>query len=432
MSLTSDGDASETGDTSADEGDSGQTSVFVVLTRTGDLDGDLEIDFETFGTFSGDDVSGIPDSLTMAEGQSVVSFEIKVNGDVDVEEDEVFGIRLTDIDLDGVSISETAAEAEHTIANDDVLPTANDDALSTDEDTSLAISANSLLGNDNPNMAGGLIVTSFTQPGNGVVTRNTSDPNILFDYTPGADFAGETSFTYTVQNEDEGTGTATVTITVNPVDDTPTFTTLADYALDENTTLVGSVAATDIDTDDSTLVYSIEGGADAGLFNIDGASGEITFKAAPDWEADNDAGGDNVYELIVGASDDTSTGQQTLAITVENVFERANDEIGSDADSEELVGTDGEDYIETGGGSFDDVIGGGGIDVFVFNNDADGVQQQASLADYNPAEDFIDLQGTDVDFGYGFGGVTYLFMNGTDYDMLVVYGVNSVDEIQFL
>ncbi len=37
--------------------------------------------------------------------------------------------------------------------------------------------------------------------------------------------------------------------------------------------------------------YSISGGADAALFNIDAATGEVTFTAAPDFETPGDADG---------------------------------------------------------------------------------------------------------------------------------------------
>jgi phage gp29-like protein len=87
----------------------------------------------------------------------------------------------------------------------------------------------------------------------------------------------------------------------------------------ENTTAVTTVTATD--ADGSALTYSIAGGADAALFDIDATTGVLTFKAAPDFEAPGDAGADNVYDVTVLVSDGTYTDSQDLSITVVNVNE---------------------------------------------------------------------------------------------------------------
>ena len=47
------------------------------------------------------------------------------------------------------------------------------------------------------------------------------------------------------------------------------------------------------------------GGADAAKFTIDAATGALIFVAAPDFEAPTDAGGDNVYDVVVSATDGT-------------------------------------------------------------------------------------------------------------------------------
>ena len=56
----------------------------------------------------------------------------------------------------------------------------------------------------------------------------------------------------------------------------------------------------------TTLTYSISG-ADAALFNIDATTGVITFKSSPNYEAPGDAGGNNVYDVNVTASDGTNS-----------------------------------------------------------------------------------------------------------------------------
>jgi surface protein len=72
---------------------------------------------------------------------------------------------------------------------------------------------------------------------------------------------------------------------------------------------------------DAGISYSISGGADGSLFNIDASSGILTFKAAPDFENPADADGNNEYEAIVQADDGeavNNTATITLTITVTN------------------------------------------------------------------------------------------------------------------
>lgn len=95
----------------------------------------------------------------------------------------------------------------------------------------------------------------------------------------------------------------------------------AALTIDENGILVTVVTAED---DDGTAPsYSIVGGADAALFNIDAATGALTFVSSPDFEQPADADRDNVYDVIVQASDGAFFDQQALAITVANTNDNA-------------------------------------------------------------------------------------------------------------
>ncbi|WP_018127040.1 BspA family leucine-rich repeat surface protein [Balneola vulgaris] len=75
---------------------------------------------------------------------------------------------------------------------------------------------------------------------------------------------------------------------------------------------------------DEGLTYSISGGTDGSLFNIDASTGILTFKAVPDFENPADADGNNEYEVIVQADDGqevNNTSSITLTITVTNANE---------------------------------------------------------------------------------------------------------------
>ena len=90
----------------------------------------------------------------------------------------------------------------------------------------------------------------------------------------------------------------------------PSFTSSATFTVAENTTTVGTIVATDPESD--TLTYSITGsGADDALFTIDGATGVLSF------EAPGDVGTDNVYNVQVAVTDGTNTPvTQDLTVTV--------------------------------------------------------------------------------------------------------------------
>ena len=58
------------------------------------------------------------------------------------------------------------------------------------------------------------------------------------------------------------------------------------------------------------------------MFNINATSGAVTFKAAPNFEAPGDTGGNNVYDITVTASDGAlSSAARAVAITVTNASE---------------------------------------------------------------------------------------------------------------
>ncbi len=134
------------------------------------------------------------------------------------------------------------------------------------------------------------------------------------------DFETAQSHQITVQVSD-GTLTSTqvVTIGVTNVNEAPSITsgTTANFA--ENAT--GTVyQATGTDPEGtSPLIWSLTG-ADASKFSIS-ASGAVTFNTSPNFEAPTDAGADNVYNIVVNASDGTNTTTKAVAVTVTNVNE---------------------------------------------------------------------------------------------------------------
>lgn len=116
------------------------------------------------------------------------------------------------------------------------------------------------------------------------------------------------------------------TLEVTNVNDAPSITsdgagTTAAKSVAENQVAVATVAASDPDTGD-TVTYSLSGGADEALFNIDDVSGELSFSRAPDFENPTDADGNGVYDVQVTATDGNSaSAAQDIAVTVTDVAE---------------------------------------------------------------------------------------------------------------
>jgi Ca2+-binding RTX toxin-like protein len=89
--------------------------------------------------------------------------------------------------------------------------------------------------------------------------------------------------------------------------------------VDEGTTsALTTIVASDVDGP-AAHVWSLSG-ADANRFNIS-SSGVLTFKTAPDFELPADAGGDNVYDVIVQVFDGTFSDTQAIAVTVADIDE---------------------------------------------------------------------------------------------------------------
>ena len=105
----------------------------------------------------------------------------------------------------------------------------------------------------------------------------------------------------------------------------PLFTSPSAFDAAENQTAVGTVTAAD--SDDSVTDYTIKPGEDGSTFAIEAATGVLTFRSAPNFEAPTDADRGNDYVVEVRATSGTGarvkTADQTIAVTVTNVDSEA-------------------------------------------------------------------------------------------------------------
>ena len=140
-----------------------------------------------------------------------------------------------------------------------------------------------------------------------------------------------------------------ITVNITPVNDNlHTIVTPTELEADENQTFVATIETADDDDPQDALEFSvISGMGDDTFFDIDQNTGELSFISPPNFEMRADANGDNVYEVVVAATDsDGQTVMRNFRITVLNVNEQpvdlvglANVQIGENSDDGFVVGS---------------------------------------------------------------------------------------------
>ena len=98
----------------------------------------------------------------------------------------------------------------------------------------------------------------------------------------------------------------------------PTITSASSFTVDEGSTAVASLAATDPEGDSLTWSIADPGGDDGDLFTLSGA-GALAFAEAPDYENPADSDRDRVHEVTVEVSDGSNSATADLQVTVRNV-----------------------------------------------------------------------------------------------------------------
>ena len=357
----------------------------------------------------------------------------------------------------------------------DIIVTASDGTNSTDHNVAITVT------NDNDNVPvftspatanaqenqtaaymaavtdadGDTLVYSLSGTDAALFTIDTTTGEVSFieapDFEAPGDDGGDNVYDIIVTASDGTTDTEqAVAITVTSENgNVPVFTSPATANAQENQTVAYMAAATDADGD--TLVYSLSG-TDAALFTIDANTGEVSFIEAPDFEAPGDDGGDNVYDIIVTASDGTTDTEQAVAITVTDVNELVP---LSSLDLSSLDGTNG--FTLTGIDAFDqsgrsvssagDVNGDGYDDLIIGTpgGDPNGPSSGESYIVYGGASapgtggvldlsrlaldgNGFTLAGIDEFDNAGFSVSSAGDVNGDGYDDLIIgaFGVGSV------
>ncbi|MGL1921369.1 MAG: cadherin domain-containing protein [Hyphomicrobiales bacterium] len=263
---------------------------------------------------------------------------------------------------------------------------------------------------------------------------------------------GSDMFLFT-QGDDDGTNEQDILVRLEGVQSdylgeilqsTPYFAAnqLSVEVAEEETAVTTSIA-NDFAGDD--LSYALSGD-DAGLFKVSG-EGVITFKSAPNYETPQDIGANNIYNIVLTATDESGlTAAQNVSITVADILdsyvnlaelngtngyrldgEEENDRAGKGASNAGDVNGDGYDDFMISGNS-------GAPDYVVFGKATDNTEIIA-LGSLDGSNGFI-LDGVNLDTiggamsaddinGDGFADLILmgpLSSNGATKDAYVVYG----------
>ncbi|MBD1863355.1 MULTISPECIES: S-layer family protein [Trichocoleus] len=209
-------------------------------------------------------------------------------------------------------------------------PIAGNDIITTNEDTSVTFTQANLLLNDSDADQDTPLITSFSQPGRGVLASS----NGSLTYTPTANFSGSDSFTYVVTDGKGSSTTATVTLVVNSVQDIPVANNDA-FTTSEDTELLitpNELLRNDSDADQQQLLINSFGPALNGAIR-DNGNQTFTYTPSPNFN-----GSDSFTYTITDGSGGTATATVNVNVTsVNDIPVASSDAVTTNEDSLVLI-----------------------------------------------------------------------------------------------
>mgnify|MGYP001174667484 FL=1 len=186
----------------------------------------------------------------------------------------------------------------------------------------------------------------------------------------------------------------TITVNISDVNEVPLFGAIAgEISANENiVTILTTITASDEDGD--TLAYSLTGD-DSSLLSID-SSGNVSFKASPDFEVPADSNEDNIYSFAVVANDGSlSATSPNVLVSINNLNDNAPTFVDLSTSVEVTNGQTNVFDISTNDADGDDVtLSKAGTDSSVFT-----ISDSGSLS-FTSAPDFANPTDSDGDNVY--------------------------------
>ena len=236
------------------------------------------------------------------------------------------------------------------------------------------------------------------------------------------DFEGQREYSFTVRAVDaSGNATLrTVAVTVSNIDEVgPAFTSPASAGANENQNLLYTAQATDsIDATNGVVSYDLDEDGDAGLLQIDSASGAVTLK-----DGNLDFGGKTSYSFTVRASD--ASGNVTLQAVTVNVTD-LDDVAPVFASATNVTAIENQNLLYTAQ-ALDSIESTDGVVRYALRPGLD-----AGLLDIDGTSGAVTLKDGNLDFegkrGYSFTVIAF-DASGNGREQLVTVGVANIDEV---
>ena len=282
-------------------------------------------------TYSLDGVDAALFTLNPSIGQvSMVARDFEAPADANA--DNVYEITLTATDADANSASEAWR-----VTIQDVPETVT---FAIDAIADVTIDENTAYTSVTPTITGlpvGTLTYSLGGVDAGLFTLDANTGQVSMearDFEAPADANADNVYevTLTATDADANSASEAWSVTIQDVLETATFAidAIDDVTIDENTAYT-SVTPTITGSPIGTLTYTL-GGVDAGLFTLDANTGQVSM-VARDFEAPADANADNVYEIILTATDvDANSASEAWRVTIQDVPETATFAIDAIAD----------------------------------------------------------------------------------------------------
>ena len=171
-------------------------------------------------------------------------------------------------------------------------------------------------------ISGGADSAKFNINSSSGVVRFVSSP----DFETKTDVGSNNVYDFVISATDAGnallTATRSVAVTVTNVGDVaPAFSSASSVTFAENAIGAVYTAVATPDVTGAAVSYSISGGDDSAKFSIN-SSGIVSWKSSPDFETKTDVGSNNVYDIVIRATDAGNallTATRSVAVTVSNV-----------------------------------------------------------------------------------------------------------------
>ena len=284
--------------------DSGDNALFTIEPSSGALNFLAAPNHEVHGDADGDGTYNVEISAYDGSLDTATNLELSIT-----VTDELEAPTFTSA-TDSATASENSTAVFYTVSTDN--PAADDDGDSVSYSLEADVGDNNLFTIDSTSGALNFSIAPDYENSNGTGADGTYNVTIT---------ASDGSLSSTLE----------LAVTVEDGPDEPTFgsnTSASPNAPEDSTDAFYTVSTDNPATDQdagASITYSLAGGADDGLFNLDSATGALSFKAAQDFEANPQTGAsaDGTYQVQIAASDGTLSvpTNLTLTVTLENVNE---------------------------------------------------------------------------------------------------------------